>query len=248
MGDGDGCQAIAVVDCCPLTAETSITDRCGASIAKASTNRGVARNRCRILRHLRHFQPEQHFCKRLGMIDHLHMGTCRDVHRSCSGQDRCGGRKDDVVAVAEDAGKAVGDRDRFRSEQFSQPSAGACHLTCVGAESQTCQRGATMRRTQGNHVVHPVGRSRSSMSQPGANNQSTHAVCHHNRRHSRTFPQGNNGGLELSGIVVDIAEHRLEIDADKGDVAFDEPRVPGIPQASVADEAMGQHQTTPRDR
>ena len=97
-----------------------------------------------------------------------------------------------------------------------------------------------VRRADGDDAVH--ARIAAAVAQPGANRQPAHAVRHQQRRLPGGCGQTLHRGFDQRRVVVDAAEHRLQVQRDAGHTALAQWRPPAVPDAAVADEAMHQEQ------
>ena len=129
-------------------------------------------------------------------------------------------------------------RDVLARGQRGQPARLQPHLARVARQREAREPGAVMRAGDRHDVVHARGVG--LLGVPAPHRQAAHAVRHDDGRQPRGALQPLHRLLDELGVLVDRAEHRLEVHGDEGHVGREQAPEPGVPQPAVADEAVHQ--------
>lgn len=133
---------------------------------------------------------------------------------------------------------------RFGLRKRRQPGAVPSHLLCIGRDRERCEHRAVMRRSDRDDMLH--ARDSIVPREPGTDRQTAHAVGDDDRRMPGCRLNAPHSRVDRSGIAVDAAEYRLEIDGDKRKAEVSQPAQPPVPEAAIADEAMDKDDSCPR--
>lgn len=97
-----------------------------------------------------------------------------------------------------------------------------------------------MGRSQRDCAAHPVVCLVGP--QPSPNRQTPHAVPDQQRGYAGGLLQLRHRRIDDAGVVLDVPEHRFQVDSDEGNAKVTQATHPGVPQAPVADKTVYQHQ------
>jgi len=117
--------------------------------------------------------------------------------------------------VAVEAGESGQAFHRLARGKLPLPLALQLHLARIGRVGKAAEKRAVMRCADGNDMVHTIVALVSI--QPCAHGQSAHAVRDQHRRLAGGCGDALHGIVDDIRVVVDRAEHRLEVDRHKRD-------------------------------